>query len=411
MAKKEVKKPTVSRLGELLKHISKTVPIYIETDVEEKEYISTGVYILDAAISGKLLDGGIASNRITSFAGESGTGKSYLAYSCIKEAQNKGYEVMLIDTENAIDLIDFPKYGVDIDPLKFHLIRCNKAEDIDVTLTQIIDSLKSDKMNGIDISKTMIVLDSLGQMSSNKEKIDLLKGELKQDMTRAKALNALFRSVTVDLGYLKIPLLVCNQTYQTMDFIPQEKQKGGNGLQYAASIICYLSKSKLKTGEEDDLDLGQSGINVTCKVQKNRMGKSKKVKFNISFLNGMNPYTGLDYFCTKENFDKVGIAQGKMQIDKTTGEMKFIPGGNRWYVRHLDKSFTSKNLFNSIVFNEDVLKALDQITNDYFRFSSVDEIEEIRKNMESNLDEKANDKHDDNGFVDEEESDDMFDDN
>jgi hypothetical protein len=41
----------------------------------------------------------------------------------------------------------------------------------------------------------MIVLDSLGQMAS-KKKADLLKGDLKQDMTKAKALGSLFRSIT-----------------------------------------------------------------------------------------------------------------------------------------------------------------------------------------------------------------------
>jgi hypothetical protein len=63
----------------------------------------------------------------------------------------------------------------------------------------------------------MIVLDSLGQMASNKEKADLLKGDLKQDMTKAKALGSLFRSINTDLGYLDIPLLVCNHTYLTLD--------------------------------------------------------------------------------------------------------------------------------------------------------------------------------------------------
>jgi hypothetical protein len=39
-----------------------------------------------------------------------------------------------------------------------------------------------------------------------------------------------------------------------------------------------------------------------------------------------------------------------MEVDKKTGEMNFIPGGNRWYVQHLDKSFTTKQLFNSEIF-------------------------------------------------------------
>ena len=48
------------------------------------------------------------------------------------------------------------------------------------------------------------------RMASNKEKNDLLKGDIKQDMTKAKALGSLFRSINTDLGYLNIPLLVAN---------------------------------------------------------------------------------------------------------------------------------------------------------------------------------------------------------
>ena len=57
--------------------IAKTVPIIIDDKVKEKKFISTGVYLLDAALSSRLLGGGVQSNRITCFAGESGivTGK------------------------------------------------------------------------------------------------------------------------------------------------------------------------------------------------------------------------------------------------------------------------------------------------------------------------------------------------
>jgi hypothetical protein len=41
-------------------------------------------------------------------------------------------------------------------------------------------------------------------------------------------------------------------------------------LLYSASVIGFMTKSKLKTGEEDDMDLGASGITVLFKTQKNR---------------------------------------------------------------------------------------------------------------------------------------------
>ena len=376
---KEVKKFEFSKVGSILDNIAKTVPIQIEKVIKEKQFITTGVYLLDAALSGRLLGGGVATNRITAFAGESGAGKSFIAYSVSKHAQKAGYSVIYIDTEQAIDLEDLPKFGLDGSLDKFRLIRSNKVEDINITLTQLIDDLKEQKLAGFELPKIMIVLDSLGQMASNKEKADLLKGDIKADFTKAKALGSMFRSINTDLGYLDIPMIVCNHTYLTMDLYPAEKLKGGNGLLYSASVIGFMSKSKLKTGEEDDMDLGQSGITVLFKTSKNRMAKPKKIRFDISFAHGMNPFTGLDAFCRPEYFTQVGIAQGKMEVDKKTGEMTFTPGGNRWYINHLNKSVTTKQLFTQEIFTMEVLEKMAPIVNDYFRFKSLDEIEQVEK--------------------------------
>lgn len=382
---KEVKRFEFSKVGSILDNISKTIPIQIEKEIKERKYISTGNYLLNAALSGTLY-GGILTNRITAFAGESGSGKSYLAYSVAKHAQKDGYSVIYIDTEQAVDLEDLPKFGIDPSLEKFRLIRSNKVEDVNMLLTQLVDELKEQKLAGFELPKLLIVLDSLGQMASNKEKADLLKGDIKQDMTKAKALGSLFRSINTDLGYLDIPLLVCNHTYLTLDLFPQEKLKGGGGLLYSASVIGFMSKSKLKTGLEDDMDLGSSGISVLFKTQKNRMAKPKKIRFDISFAHGLNPYTGLDAFCRPEYFSKIGIAQGKMDVDKKTGEMTFTPGGNRWYVNHLGKSVTTRELFRPEVFTDDVISRLEPIINDYFRFKSVDEIEEMEKSFNDIID-------------------------
>ena len=403
---KEVKKFEFSKVGSILDNIAKTIPIQIEKEIKERKFISTGVYLLDAALSAKMLGGGISTNRITAFAGESGAGKSFLAYSCAKHAQKDGYSVIYIDTEQAVDLEDLPKFGIDPSLDKFRLIRSNKVEDVNMVLTQLIDELKEQKLAGFELPKLMLVLDSLGQMASNKEKADLLKGDIKQDMTKAKALGSLFRSINTDLGYLDIPLLVCNHTYLTLDMFPKSVLKGGNGLLYSASVIGFMSKSQLKTGQEDDMDLGASGISVLFKTQKNRLAKPKKIRFDISFANGMNPYTGLDAFCRPEYFDQIGIAKGKMEVDKSTGEMKFIPGGIRWYIDHLNKSVHTKQLFTQEVFTQEVLEKMEPIVNDYFRFKSLDEIEDVEKEFNSIIGDE--DDTDDNGFTDSADADDIF---
>lgn len=164
-------------------------------------------------------------------------------------------------------------------------------------------------------------------------------------------------------------------THNTMDLFPQDKMKGGEGLFYTASSIAFLTKAKLKDGTEDDLDIGQSGIIVTAKMMKNRMAKPKKVKFEISFVSGCNPFVGLDFWLTEETFDTVGVAKGKMVDDV------FVAGGNRWYVKHLGKHVKTTELYTERVFTKEVLDALRPIIKDYFRYKSITEINEIEKQL------------------------------
>lgn len=185
-----------------------------------------------------------------------------------------------------------------------------------------------------------------------------------------------------------------------------------SGAVYNASIILMITKAKLKTGEEDDLDLGQSGIVVTAKTQKNRLAKPKKVKFEISYNSGANKYKGLENWCTIENFEKVGIAKGKMEminiVDEETGEITgtkpgIKAGGIRWYIRHLEKSVFTKQLHTSKVFTPEVLEALAPIMKEYFKYSSAvdqDDIEIVQAENEATYDEHPS--------VDEVEADDLF---
>lgn len=178
-------------------------------------------------------------------------------------------------------------------------------------------------------------------------------------------------------------------SHNTQSMFPQTIMGGGEGLYYAASVILFLSDAKLVTGKEDELDLGRSGSIITAKSAKNRLAKPKRVKFEIDFTKGINPFKGLSFFCTLENFDKVGIAKAKKVLNKTTGEITYQPS-TRWYVKHLDKSLTEKQLYNRKVFTNNVLKALEPIIYEYFKYPSYDE---YLKELEG-FDEKLNDIED-----------------
>lgn len=377
--KKSKGKFQFSKIGGLISSIADDLGMIVDKGDTVKEFISTGIYILNAALSGSLF-GGVMDNRITCFAGESGVGKSFVAYGIAREAQKKDFNIIYIDTENAIEFEDLPNYGIDTSSERFLLLRSNIVEGIKMAMAQLLKEMVTAKRDGYELDKTMIILDSIGQLASRKEVEDAVDGKEKADMTRAKAIRSLFRIITQDLAYLKIPLIVIGQGYWTQEMFPQFKIGGGDGIRYSASTIMMLSKAQLKTGEEDELDTGKSGIVVTAKGDKNRLAKPKKVKFEIDFTKGCNPYKGLEYWFTPENFELLGIAKGKVEVDKATAEITFKPGGNRWYVRHLDKSFTTSQLHQKAIITDEVLGKLEPMIQEYFKYSSLTEMEENEKN-------------------------------
>lgn len=381
MAKSSKKKSfSVSQMSQLIDKISDETKIIIE-DSTEQGYINTDIYIMNALLSKSIIHGGVCDDRITIFAGPPNTGKSYLIYNIARNAQKAGKFILFIDTEHSVSRQVLQGFGLDTTVDNLKLISSNKVEDLKIFLTKFLDGLKTAKDDGAEIPEVVIFLDSIGQLASEKEKQDALDGKSKQDMTRAKSIKQLFRVINSDLGYLGIPMIATNHTYEdTTAFFPIQIMSGGKGAEYSASTIVFLSTAKLKTGREDEMDLNSSGVIVTAQSRKNRIAKPKKVKFEIDHEFGTNKFKGLEYFCTPENFEKVGIAKGK-KVDED-GVISINPGGTRWYVRHLDKSMFEKQLYNPEVFTQEVLEALEPIIYKYFDYSSFEEQQTYVEKME-----------------------------
>jgi len=398
------------KLSSIIDVISKKSKVVIENRKKVQEFISTGIYALDASISKSVTNGGIPRGKICLLAGPKAVGKTFIALNLVRNAQKAGDNIIWIDTESAILLSDFDMYGIDTsNEDNFKLIKSSSVEDIKIFLAQLLGQLKDLKAKGVDTSKNFFVIDSIGALGSNKELEDALKGDIKVDMTRAKALNSLWRIIQSDLGYLGCTMLATNHVYLTMDMFPDVRMKGGEGGYYAASVIIFLSDAKLKTGDEssDDMSLGYSGNIVTAKTRKNRLAKPKKVKFEISHENGINPFKGLELFCTPENFEQVGIAKVKPVVDNKTKQVTYSSSAQKYYVKHLDKSYYGKHLYNSKVFTPEVLKSLDPVANDYFRYPTYEEFQNEISNFEIEIDEAISD--DIGGFeVDELDDDKLF---
>jgi hypothetical protein len=152
------------------------------------------------------------------------------------------------------------------------------------------------------------------------------------------------------------------------------------------SNVIMLSKAQLKEGDT------KTGIIVTSTPKKARFTRPYAVKFHISFMNGMNPYVGLQDFVSWEN---CGIQRGKLDIDKKTGEMTFssVESSPRWAVAHLGKTVASTQLFTPEVFTEEVLRKLDvNVIQPHFKLPDLfdeKELEEFIEGDEENNDSQA----------------------
>jgi len=356
---------------------------------EIDHYIPTGNFHLNACLTGSLF-GGYPNNRAVALAGPSGTGKTYLILNAIKQAQKQGYSIIFYDSENAVDKKLVEKFG--IDPKTFRYEPCNTVQEFRSSVTAITDVLIEQKKKGIELPKIMVVLDSAGNLATQKEIDDAKTGSSKADMTRAKLLKSTFRIIMTQFGICKIPFLFTNHTYQTQDLFSRQVGGGGTGPEYAASIILFLGKAKLKEGIE------QTGIIVTAKPNKNRFAKPTNIKFHISFNKGMNPYVGLEEyigwdicgiergrFITEGAFNKLpdpGKAECRKHSftkDKKNITVYFQPSptARKICVKHLNDAVDLNQLYTPQVLTEDVLKLLEPTVAAKFTYGDELEQEEL----------------------------------
>jgi RecA/RadA recombinase len=283
------------------KSITKSVPGMSMGFRDPDTWISTGNYCLNKLISNDFHKG-IPLGKVTVLAGESGAGKSYIAAgNIIKNAQDQGIFVVLIDSENALD--ESWLHALKVDTSDDKLLKLNVAMIDDVA--RIISDFMTDyrkeysDVDDTERPKVLFVLDSLGMMLTPTDVNQFEKGDMKGDMGRKpKALSALVRNCVNMFGDFNIGMIATNHTYASQDmFDPDDKISGGQGFIYASSIVIAMRKLKLKTDANGVKTSQVHGIRAACKVVKTRYSKPfESVQVEIPYETGMSPYSGLIEF-------------------------------------------------------------------------------------------------------------------
>jgi RecA/RadA recombinase len=282
-------------------------------------FVDTGSYAFNALLSGSLY-GGVADNKIIALAGESATGKTYFTLGIVAQFLKDNPEGMVLyfDSEQAVTSDMFKGRGVDSQRVAVFPVAT--IEEFKTQCVNIVDKVL--EMDESDRKPMMIVLDSLGMLSTEKEVNDSAEGKNVRDMTRAQGVKATFRVLTMKLGKARIPLVMTNHTYDVVGaYVPTKEMGGGSGLKYAASTIVYLSKKKEKNADGDVI-----GSIIHCKLYKSRLTKeNQQVDVQLNYETGLNRYYGLtdiaiNHGIFKKVSTRIELPDGKTAFEKNINE-------------------------------------------------------------------------------------------
>ena len=304
--------------------------------------------------------------KVSVFAGESGSGKSFICSgNLVRNAQQQGCQVVLFDSENALDEDWLQALGVDTTPEKLLKIGVSMIDDVAKTISDFVKDYKSNygDLPYAEQPKLLFVVDSLGMLLTPTDVAQFEKGDMKGDMGRKpKALTALVRNTVNQLAPHPIGLVATNHTYASQDmFDPDDKISGGQGFVYASSIVVAMKKLKLKEDEDGNKVSTVQGIRAACKVVKTRYSKPfESVQIKIPYESGMNPYSGiLELLEQKGIVTKVG---NKLQyISPVTGE-EIKEFRKQWTEERLQVVMDEWNHIPDVVETDDISDLVDDET-------------------------------------------------
>lgn len=309
-------------------------------------FIDTGSYALNAVLSGSIY-GGVPDNKVTAFAGESATGKTYFVLGIVKSFLDKHPNggVVYYDTEAAVTKAMMEQRGIDVS--RVIISEPDTIQKFKTHALKMIDAYE--KQSEDKRPPMMFVLDSLGLLSTTKEMEDSLEGKDTRDMTKAQMIKAAFRVLTLKLAKVKVPMLVTNHVYELVgSYVPTKELGGGTGLKYAASTIAMLSKKKEKDGEGEVI-----GNLIRVKMYKSRLSKENQdVSVLLTYDKGLDRYYGL-----------LELAEKYEIIKKVTTRYE-LPDGSKVFGKEIN---TNPEKY----FTKEVLDRIEEAAKKEFSYGAV----------------------------------------
>lgn len=296
-------------LSKLRKKVEKSIPGMSFGFNDPTVFLDTGCYALNYLTGGRFEGGVPLEGKTTMFAGDSGSGKSYIvSANLIKDAQAKGVYPILIDTENAIDLMWLENLGVKTSDEYLQKYVASTVDDASKFIGESIDLWKEANMElpAAERAKILFVVDSVGMLITPNQERQFMEGDQKGDLgLKAKQVSNMMRVIQAKIASTPLGVVFTNHVYASQDQYTPDVIPGGKMLEFATSVIVQMNKLLLKKNELDEniTEEGSAamGIRSSCVVRKSRYSKPfEKVQIYIPYESGMDRYSGLhDLFIKK----------------------------------------------------------------------------------------------------------------
>lgn len=324
---------------------------------------------------------GIPVGRISTFFGQSGSGKSLIAATTAALAlkNNKVDVVYIFDSEGGTLVNIFKQHGVDMS--RVNHIPIASVEQCSTKMLQTYDTLVKarreylDDPDNNDNIRALCILDSYGALAADKLVNDAVnKDKTAMDMgLGAKLKNNMMRGLMMRVVQSNATLIIINHEYQDPGAMFASKvhnMAGGLGIQFASHVILQCEKLLIKSSDTDfmtGLETGEEdvgffkGNKIKFFVVKNRVCKpAYTATVYVDFNTGIAKYDGLvDDACTMKYLEQVrGGYVCSRYSDKRITYKDLITNENVWSTFIED---FNKQSIDQMAYSNSISKELDAI--------------------------------------------------
>ena len=311
---------------------------------EQVPYWIPGTFALNWVVSGTFKSkGSMPGTKAIIISGESGKGKSFVADIFLGEQIKRGGIGIKLEVEDAGGIEFTSKIiGDEAIAKKIMIIgptpdKSGEIKPITIEkLTSILNKLINKQLSVAEENRKEIVfvIDSVSQLTSEKEYEDIQKDDDKRDMTPQQKLRALFRNLTQQFRLAKLTVIgIAHKTANIgVMFGPKMVTNAkGSGFGYASSLSLEIVSNKDIEDEKTKIPIA---IKMRVRTEKNRFqykGRQCWLKFN--FGRGIEKYFGLSEILVQHT---IATSSAKASVMGELGETSTIkwtnPNDNKEYV-------------------------------------------------------------------------------